>query len=726
MTDENDHPNGRPEGLRPGGKPAPEPDAGTPFRADLPRPAKKGKGAPPSGGKPPRRRMGWLVKLLIVLIAAVALAAAGGAYYLQQVFLTDLPPLPGRERLYAINRAPAIKFFDRSGTLIASRGPKYGDRVRVAELPAHVPYAFLAAEDRRFYKHGAVDVWAIARAAHANYKAGAVVEGGSTLAQQITKNMFLAPDQTLRRKIQEAALAYRLEAMLTKDEVLELYLNRIYFGANTFGLDGAARTYFDKPASQLTLGEAALLAALPKAPSRMALHRNMERAQVRQRLVLRRMREETWITDAQLQTALAERPRIGSRAMADGGDDGYVLDYATNEVLAMVGPNSPDLMVRLTIDPRLQAAGASALRAVVAGQGRGGPSQGALLAIDERGAIRAMVGGVDYSQSVFNRAVQARRQPGSSFKPFIYAAALEHGILPSDTRIDGPVRYGDWSPGNYGGGYRGPVSVSTALALSINTVAVKLGYEAGTAAIGELAKRFGLTTIPANPNLSVTLGAYEVPLIQMVSGYQVFQQAGNRITPYVIDEIQTVSGQPVFSHQTASPVPVYDLPRASMMVRMMMKVITSGTGTGAAIGRPAAGKTGTSQNWRDAWFIGFTPDMTAGVWVGHDDDRPMNRVTGGEVAAEIWRRYMLVAHETLPVREFDWLLPDPEGGEGEFAPGGPVDYQDDPRNAFYDDLADEFSQVAEPEPEPSVAEPPAEPEPYPRDPEPYRDERLPN
>ena len=356
-------------------------------------------------------------------------------------------------------------------------------------------------------------------------------------------------------------------------------------------------------------------------------------------------------------------------------------------------------MVRLTIDPALQATGGQVLRQVVGVDGaRAGATQGALVAISFDGAIRTMIGGLDYGASVFNRASQARRQPGSSFKPFVYATALERGVLPTDVRLDAPVKLGNWAPENYGGGYRGAVTVSTALAQSINTVSVRLAQEVGGAAISDLARRFGLTTIPAEPNLSIALGAYEVPLVEMVSGYQVFQNQGQRVTPYIVDEITTLDGRQLFLHRTASPSPAYDIAHASMMVRMMERVITSGTGTRADFGRPAAGKTGTSQNYRDAWFIGFTPDVIAGVWVGNDDEKPMNRITGGVLPAEIWRRYMIAAHAQIPARDFDWLLPDPvpEGGLEE--PGAeqvePVDDQPPPdtdaRKPFYDQLTSEF------------------------------------
>ena len=670
----------------------------------------------PAKGKRGRRSRLWAVLkwtgVAMLLLLAAGLVAAGMAWnHVNKTYLQDLPQVPTRQELYASTRAPAIKFYDMNGQFIASRGPQYGENVRLAALPDYVPKAFLAAEDRRFYQHGAVDPWAIARAARANQKAGRVVEGGSTITQQLAKGMFLSPDQNLKRKIQEAALAYKLEQMLSKDEVLELYLDRIYFGANTFGLDGASRTYFGKPATQLNLSEAALLASLPKAPSRMALHRNMDKALQRQRLVLERMRGENWISDAEMRAALAAPPRLAATALANEGDNGYLIDYAQAEVLRMVGQNSPDLNVTLTVDPRLQSAGAQVLRRIIEVDGKAsGASQGAMIALDSTGAIRTMVGGVDYTKSVFNRAVQAKRQPGSSFKPFIYAAALEKGVLPTDTRVDEPVKIGGWEPKNYGGKYAGAVTVESALARSLNTVAVKLGEEVGPAAIANLAGRFGITTLPPNPNLSVSLGAYEVPLIEMTSAYQVFQQAGSRLRPYIVAQIQTTDGQVIYTHQTSSPVPAYDIHWASMMVKMMQKVVTAGTGTRANFGRPAAGKTGTSQNFRDAWFIGFTPDYVAGVWVGNDDDRPMNQVTGGQVAAAIWKDYMVTAHMNLPSREFEWLLPDPE----------PV-YEDDPRNGFYEGLAYDFETTehdAAPPPEPfsqppvpDVVEPDAEPAP---------------
>ncbi|HYE45638.1 MAG TPA: PBP1A family penicillin-binding protein [Caulobacter sp.] len=666
-------------------------------------------------------RLKWLWITLLVLFVIGTIAAVAGGVYIWQKYLTDVPPLPERAALFAVNRAPGIRFLDREGELIATRGPRYGERITLGQLPRHVPQAFLAAEDRRFYQHGALDFHGIARAAYVNWRAGRTVQGGSTITQQLAKGLFLTPEQTMKRKLHEAVMARRLYRVLSRDEILELYLNRIYFGANTFGIDGASRSYFGKPAAELSIAEAALLASLPKAPSRLALNKNMAAALQRSHLVLDRMRREGWITREQELAAIDSPPALSAKALQEEGDIGYILDYATNEAVKIAGANAPDLTVRLTIDSRLQKAGAETVRKVLATDGvKAKASQAALISMSSDGAIRAMVGGTDFDVAPFNRTVQAKRQPGSTFKPFVYAAALETGLLPKDIRVDGPVKFGDWEPENYGGGYRGPVTIEDALARSINTVAVKVGQEVGSPAIGEISRRFGFTTIPMRPDLSVTLGSYEVNLLELTSAFQVFQQAGQRVTPYIIESIATQDGQPVYSRAERQAAPVYDIQYASMMVKMLKGVVEKGTGTRAAFGRPAAGKTGTSQNYRDAWFIGFTPDIVTGVWVGNDDDTPMERVAGGGMPSTIWRQYMVVAHQGLPARDFDWLLPDPE-----------PETEPDPRNGFYEGLAADFGRQAgeleiltrepdpEPEPPPGQAPPGATAPPAPSEPIPY-------
>ena len=655
--------------------PTPPPPPEEPFRADLKHAAARKKA----------RKRGWILGVLLVSFLVGVLAAGGGAAFVWFKYLKDTPPLPSREALFAVNRAPGIRFEDRNGQVIATRGPRYGKRITVDSVPNYVSLAFLAAEDRRFYKHGPIDAQGIVRAAWVNWRGGRTRQGASTLTQQLAKGLFLTPDRVVKRKLQEMLLAWKLEQVLTKDEILELYLNRIYFGAGTYGVDGASQTYFGKPASQLTLSEAALLASLPKAPSRLALTRDMERALARSRLILANMRKEGWITAEQESRALDDTPRLSPMALQDEGDYGWVLDYATAEAVKIAGQNAPDLVVRLTIDPTLQHEGAEVVRQTMATEAtRSGARQAALLSLSADGAIRAMVGGTDYAESPFNRAVQARRQPGSTFKPFVYAAAVEKGVLPTDIRVDEPVKFGTWAPENYSGGYRGPMTVEQALIASINTVAVKLGQEAGGPAIGDLVRRFGITSLPPSPDLSVALGSYEVNLLQLTSGFQVFQQGGVRLEPYVIESIATQGGQPLFTHQPpAAERRVYDIGHASIMVKMMKKVVSEGTARRAAFGRPAAGKTGTSQNWRDAWFVGFTPDYVTGVWVGNDDEKPMNKVVGGDIPASIWRRFMMTAHRALAVRDFPWLLPDP-------AP----QTEPDPRNGYYETLSAEFARAA--------------------------------
>jgi penicillin-binding protein 1A len=540
--------------------------------------------------------------------------------------------------------------------VIARRGPRHGAPVSLRDLPPHVPRAFLAAEDRRFYAHGALDLRGIARAARVNLEAGRAVQGGSTLTQQLARTLFLAPDKTLRRKVQEAALAMRLEQMMSKDEILELYLNRIYFGDRAYGLTAAASTYFGKAPRDLTLAESALLAALPKAPTRLAPTNDRDAAWARARVILGQMQALGWAAPQAVAAAAAAPPRLVRTPAPSEGDLAWVLDAAAMQAETLVGTGSPDLVIQLTVDPRLQASGAEIVRRAIAGEGRRrGAGQAALVALAPDGAIRAMVGGVDHARSPFNRAWQARRQPGSAFKPFVWAAALERGVHPYELRADAPVSIAGWRPQNFGGGYSGAVTVAEALRRSINTVSVRLAREAGVERVADLSHRFGLAAIPDRPGPSIALGAYEVSLLELTSAYQVFQNGGVQRPPYLIASIANARGDLLYLRSPTAGAPAFNATQAAQMVRMMQGVVASGTGRRAAFGRAAAGKTGTSQDHRDAWFVGFTPDWAAGVWVGNDDNRPMRRVVGGELPATIWRRFMTTAHAGLPAHGFDWL-----------------------------------------------------------------------
>ena len=626
-------------------------------------------------------------------------------------FIDSIPQIPDKATLMVVNQAPGMTFEDKDGKVLATRGPKHGYAVSLSELPTYVPQAFMAAEDRRFYHHGPVDFRGMARAAWVNWRAHHTVQGGSTLTQQLAKTLFLTPDQTLKRKLQEAVIAERLEKAMSKDEVLELYLNRIFFGDNAYGVDAASQTYYGKPARELSLQEAALLAALPKAPTRLALTNDMDAALQRSHLVLHNMRTEGWITTEEEQAALDSPPKLAPEAPGEG-DFGYVIDMASAEAVKIAGGQAPDLVVRLSIDQSLQTQAQAIIRQTIAAEGAGAHvKQAALVLLAPDGAVRAMVGGVDHHLSAFNRATQAQRQPGSSFKPFVYAAALEAGVKPTDIRTDKPVRFGLWAPTNYEPGYRGPMTVANALALSINTIAAQLASEVGTPKIAEIAHRFGLKSIPDDPNLSVALGSYEVNLLELAGGYQVFQQGGVRSEPYLIDQIATTRGDVLYSHVASAGAPVYDVAHAGDMVRMMEGVITHGTATRAAFGRPAAGKTGTTQNWRDAWFMGFTPDWMCGVWIGNDDNTPMNKITGGAIPAEIWRKMMLLAHQDMPVRDFPWLLPETPTDAASDAPASDepaattaIDAAPDPKASFYDGLGNDFANAQHGQP--PASEPP--------------------
>jgi penicillin-binding protein 1A len=627
--------------------------------------------APPPPRKKRRRRRNPVVAAAFVIAGLMLLGMTAGAFHVMGLLAqweAQLPPIASADDLWHVRRTPGMTFLDSAGAVLSRRGPRYGQAVHVAELPLYVRRAFLAAEDVRYYEHGAIDPQGIARALYANFRARRTVQGASTLTQQLARTLFLTHEESLQRKVQEMMVAGRLEGMLGKDGVLDLYLNRTFFGDNAYGLEAASQVYFGRPAAQLTLAQSALLAAVPNAPSRLALTNDMAGALARSRRILGIMLEQGWITRAEYADAVSDAPQLYHPPAQAEGEFAYVIDLAARQAQQLNQVGAGDLIIQLTVDSDLQRDATAILRNRIAREGRArNATQAALVALAPDGAVRAMVGGVNYEQSVFNRAVQARRQPGSAFKPIVFAAALERGVRPSDLRDDAPIRIGNWSPQNYGGRFSGHVTIQQALARSINTVAVRLGLEVGTSSLTDFARRLGLLEIPSNAGPSIALGAYEVSPLSLAGAYQVFQSGGRRMTPYVVARITDTRGNVVYQAAPGAGLPVYDPTHAGQMVRMMQTVITQGTGRRAGIGRPAAGKTGTSQNWRDAWFVGFTPDWLAAVWVGNDNGHSMAHVTGGEIPAEIWHDFMIRAHRGVEAHEFT-LAPEPPASEPAYTP----------------------------------------------------------
>ena len=623
-----------------------------------------------------------------MLIFIVIGAGVGGAVAWRWAF-HDLPELPeDAAELWEARREQSVTLLAADGSELAVRGPRYARPVTLDELPAHVPQAFIAIEDVRFYDHDGVDRRGLARAMVANIRARAAVQGGSTLTMQLIKNLVLSPERTIRRKVQEIRLALALEKRLSKDAILELYLNRVYLGARAFGVEAAAQRYFAKPAAELTLAEAALLAALPKAPSRLAPTTNMDEARARARRVLLAMVEAGFITSLDYIAAVAE-PATLTEADADPRDPalfGYTFDHALARAQAALGEDLPDVVtLHTTLDADLQAQAQAAVAAVMDEQAEArGAGEAALLAIDLDGSVRAMIGGRDYQDSQFNRATQALRQPGSAFKPVVFAAAFETGMDPATAFRDRPIDIEGWSPENYGGGYRGRITIADALKRSINTVAAQAGADAGAEAVAEMAQRLGITT-PLAPVPALALGTGEVRLIDLVGAYAAFANDGRRTQPVLLTEVRNARGDLLWAAPAPAPGrPVIEEQHARWMSTMLQSVLIDGTGTRARLpGRPAAGKTGTSQDSRDAWFVGYTAQLAAGVWVGNDDDTPTNAVTGGQLPAEIWRRFMAEAHAGLPSQALS--APPPQRRS----------VREEALAAFYSDLSARFEAVAE-------------------------------
>jgi penicillin-binding protein 1A len=561
-----------------------------------------------------RRLLSWLLRWTIIAAVWTSLVAA-------IVILWFCRDIPRPETALDAVRRPSLTLQDRSGRVIATYGDLVGEPLRLSQFPPALPAAVIAVEDRRFYHHPGIDPVGLARALWVNLTAGRVVQGGSTLTQQVAKTLFLTNARTIGRKVQELFLTLWLERHFTKNEILEIYLNRVYLGSGAWGMDAAARVYFGVSGRHVTLAQAAVLAGLPRAPSRFNPRVNPQAALARARDVLNAMADNGTITAAQAQAAAAQ-----IAFPPNPSSPGWFADWIADRSETLLAPNT-DATLRTTLDARDQAVAESRLNALLAGPGAAaGATQGAVVILDAAtGAVRAMVGGRSYHDSPYNRAVLARRQPGSAFKPFVYLTALENGMTPDDTVLDGPISIGNWHPSNAERRYFGEITLEEALAQSLNTASVRLLLKSGgPRAVAATAARLGIADKLPN-NASLALGTGEVGLLELTAAYAPFFNGGNRVTPFGLEQMEK------------PPEMVITPEEANMMARMLSAVVSRGTGRAAAVpGRMVAGKTGTTQDSRDAWFIGFVHNDLIGVWFGNDDDQPMKNVMGGSLPARLF------------------------------------------------------------------------------------------
>jgi penicillin-binding protein 1A len=570
------------------------------------------------------------------------------------------------DRLGELNRTPSITLSDADGKVFATRGAAFGYRVKVEEMPKYLPLAFIVTEDRRFYTHGGVDYRGLIRAFFRNWTAGGVVQGGSTITQQLAKNTFLTPQRTWRRKLEEMFLSFWLERHYTKDEIMTLYLNRIYLGSGAYGVDAAAREYFGKSIKDVTLPEAAMLAALTRAPSRYSPDANLKLAQERASLVVTLLYQQGYISEGDATKAKAHPAKPVIKPEIESAN--YFADYVMDQLKALdITPNK-DLIVRTTIDIKLQGVAQKTITRLVDKEGaKRNVSQGAMIAMEPSGAIRSLVGGKDYSQSSYNRVYQSKRQPGSSFKPFVYLAALEAGLTPDDVREDAPYENRGWSPENYDGQYLGSITLREALAKSINTVAVRIADEVGRRKIISVAQRLGISS-PLEPNRSLPLGTSEVTLFEMTRAFAAFANHGNRVEPYAILEVKTSDGTVLYQYREKPAIAVMNQTELEEMNQMMYEVVQTGTGQRADLSpRQVGAKTGTSQEWRDAWFVGYTADFVGGVWVGNDDNTSMAKIVGGSIPASVWKAYMIEAHRKIAMHPLPGVY-NYDGSDGSYPP----------------------------------------------------------
>ena len=602
----------------------------------------------------PRRRIG-LFAILIFPLAILFAGAVGLAYLIYT--------LPLSARLQADPPVPSAMMTSKDGQLFATRGVFRNAKLEFDDLPEHLVQSVIAIEDRRFFQHFGIDPKGIFRAGVKNYNAGEIKEGASTITQQLAKLTFLSPEKSYKRKLQEILIAIWLESRLTKNEILSRYLAQAYFGSGVYGIDSAARVYFNKPVTDLSLYESALLAGLIQAPSLLNPLADLTASQERAAVVLNAMVRSGFINEKTAEEAKKEPLELAIDSKISSSAN-YFADWVYGQLRQSLGATSANLHIETTLDLRLQEIAEQTISRVLEKEGKNRQvSQASMVVMSPDGAVLAMIGGRDYQESQFNRAFQAQRQPGSLFKLFVYLAALSDGLDPETKVIDEPVEVDGWRPRNYGGRYVGTVSLQDAFARSINSIAVKLSQRVGTEKIVDLAKSLGIRS-PLNPEPSLALGTSEVNLLEMTAAYAAVAANRKMVIPFGISTIGNLANLPesgpVGSATARNEIPPW--PRTEIL-SMLVNTVRNGTARNSAIGIPSAGKTGTTQDYKDAWYVGFTPDLVVGVWVGNDDNSPMKKVTGGALPAKIWKEFVSAANKEIPLRKSGFNLAALQAGE---------------------------------------------------------------
>jgi len=625
---------------------------------------------------PSSKRFGWFwrivrIGMITALFGLIALAVAVGVAY---------STLPSYSELKSSPNGQMIRVHAVDGTVLVSIGPSFGQWLTIDQLPETMKTAMVSVEDRRFYSHPGVDPIGIARGIAVSFEGKGRVRGVSTITQQIARNIFLTSSRSWTRKMREGILALALERKFSKDQLLELYLNRVYFGGGAYGVDAASRKFYGHPATKLTLGEAAIIAGLVKAPSNYSPSADPKAAVGRAQVVIGLMRDQGKITADAAASAAPDAVKLAPEPKQNSVR--YFTDWALPQLDTLIDEGTEPIEVWTTLDLAMQRQADESIRTNTP---KG--AQGALVALDRDGAVRAMVGGKDYVASIYNRATQAVRQPGSAFKLFVYLAALEAGHTNADMMVDEAVNIGGWKPRNSSRRFSGEISMRTAFAYSINTIAAKIGAEVGTSAVADMARRFGITT-PINTHPSMVLGTSDVRLIDMTRAFASVSRNGIAVAPYGILKVTAGGGRVLYEHRSDSSQVLVAPQVAAQMIDLLQTAVNTGSGRAAQIGRPVAGKTGTTTSNKDGWFLGFSSGITTGVWMGRDNATAIPGLQGGRAPAQAFAQFMKAAVAKRPIEQFqtqvtlpEWQLePDEEAyfgnvDEGQFVDenGAPID-----------------------------------------------------